>query len=216
MTRPYEEPDALRRISEAIRQLLAERDPPVVVALDGGSGAGKSTLAALLAEEFNLAWIHVDDFFDASIPDTSWDGFSLPMRARRVFEWDRLRFDVIQPLLEGRQARWRSFDFQAGQRPDGTYPMRDDLFTCDPADVILLDGAYTAGPWLEDVVTLSILLDVAVSIRHRRLEERGEDADFLRAWHRRWDRVEEHYLTEIKPEDSFDLVVRNDQPRETA
>jgi uridine kinase len=76
----------------------------------------------------------------------------------------------------------------------------------EPATVILIEGAYSAGPALADLVDLAILVDVPVEERHARLRGR-EDAAFLARWHGRWDEVEAHYFREVRPRGSFDLVI---------
>ena len=124
-----------------------------------------------------------------------------------MFDWRRLRESVIEPLLAGSPARWYAFDFESGLRPDGTYGTQTDPIERKPADVILLEGAYTACPELADLVDLTILVDVPIEERHARLEAR-EDKDFLEEWHRRWDPVESHYYTQVRPRSSFDLVVK--------
>ncbi|MGC9523859.1 MAG: uridine kinase family protein [Anaerolineae bacterium] len=191
----------------AIETLLSQREAPVVVALDGGSGAGKSTLAAAIAAAFDTALIPLDDFFAAGIPDARWDTFTTEEKLARAFDWDRVRREALEPLLEGRPARWHAFDFAAGLRPDGTYGMEETAKERAPADVILLEGAYAAGPALADLVDLTILVDVPLAVRYARLEDR-EDPDFLAAWHARWDDVEAHYFTHVRPPRTFDLVVK--------
>jgi para-aminobenzoate synthetase len=197
---------ACRAIVDAIRGLHATLRRPILVALDGGSGAGKSTLAALIADKIDATVVPLDDFFAADIPDAEWDARSVAERARDVFDWRRVRGDALEPLLAGRPARWHAFDFEAGQRPDGTYGMRTDFVERAPARVILLDGAYSAGPALADLVDLAVLVDVPVDERHARLAAR-EEKGFLAQWHARWDVVEEYYLTRVRSRDSFDLVV---------
>ena len=95
-------------------------------------------------------------------------------------------------------------------RPDGTYSMSSKLTSCDPASVIILEGAYSTGPELGDFINLSVLVDVPVEVCHRRLAAR-ESADFLCSWHARWDAVEEHYFTLVRPKVSFDLIVANEE-----
>ncbi len=190
-----------------IRRLLSTQEGPILVALDGGSGAGKSTLAPLIENQFDTVLIPLDDFFSADIPDKQWDKFGVEERLGRVFDWNRLRHQAIEPLLEGKPARWQAFDFESGLRPDGTYGMQDEIIERQPADIILLEGAYSAGPELADLVDLSILVDAPVEKRHARLAAR-EDKDFLEVWHRRWDAVERYYFNQVRPKGSFDLVVR--------
>jgi uridine kinase len=202
-----EEIAAYREVLAKIRRLLAKRPSPLVVALDGGSGAGKSTLALLIESELDMALIPLDDFFSADIPDSQWDEFSIGERLNRVFDWGALRENAIEPLLAGKIAKWHPFDFQSGLRPDGTYGMKVDPVERSPADVILVEGAYSNHPALDDLVDLAILIDVPVEERHARLEAR-EDKDFLAKWHERWDEVERYYFNRVRPRDSFDLVVK--------
>jgi para-aminobenzoate synthetase len=199
-----------QRIANAIQQRQPSLQRPLLVALDGGSGAGKSTLAGMLVRELHATHIPLDDFFSAHISDSEWDAMPVPQRAQTVFDWPRVRQQALKPLLCGRPARWHPFDFEAGQRPDGTYRLRIDPETRDPAAVILLDGAYSAGPQLADLVDLSVLVDVPLPIRHARLAAREAPA-FLAQWHARWDAVEAYYFTVLRPRTSFDLVVKPDR-----
>jgi uridine kinase len=200
-------PAACREVIAAIRRLLSIQQAPILVAVDGGSGAGKSTLASLIENELDTALIPLDDFFSADIPDSQWDEFTVEERLKRVFDWNRLRDHAIAPLLDGKPASWQAFDFESGLRPDGTYGMQEDTIEREPADVILLEGAYSAGPELADLVDLAILVDVPDEERHARLKAR-EDKVFLEKWHARWDAVESYYLTQVRPKSHFDLVVR--------
>ena len=195
------------RVVVEIKRLLSGRRGPVVVALDGGSGAGKSTLASLIEGQVDTSTIPLDDFFAADIPDPQWDTFSVEEKLEQVFDWRRLREDVLVPLLAGKPARWYAFDFESGLRADGTYGMKTEPTERAPAAVIAIEGAYSAGPALADVIDLAILLDVPVEERHARLEAR-EEGEFLRKWHGRWDPVEAYYFSVVRPKDSFDLVVR--------
>jgi uridine kinase len=203
---PSELKTAANTIVAAIRQLMIDRATPILVALDGGSGAGKSTLALLIVEELGAALIQSDDFFAAEITDAEWDARSPKERARDVIDWRRLRVEALEPLRAGKPAKWHAFDFDAGVRPDGTYAMRSDYVERQPSAVIVLDGAYSTQPALADLIDLSVLVDVPIAVRHRRLAVR-EDRDFMAAWHARWDVAEEYYFTHVRPKSAFDLVV---------
>ena len=208
--------EACNQILAEIRRLTANHRIPIAVALDGRSGAGKSTLAGMIEKTTDAVVIPVDDFFAADIPDAGWDARSVEERARDVFDWRRLRVEALEPLLAGRPARWHAFDFEAGARPDGTYSMRADTVEREPAAVILLDGAYTAGPQLADLADLMVLVEVPPDERHARLLAR-EKEEFLDQWHARWDAVEEYYFTRVRPRTSYDLVVttsRRSAPRD--
>ena len=102
--------------------------------------------------------------------------------------------------------KWHPFDFAGGVRPDGTYAMRSDFVEREPALVIVLEGAYSTGCALADLIDLTVLVDAPREVRHERVQAR-EEQEFLAAWHTRWDAAEEVYFTKIRPRSSFDLVV---------
>ena len=197
---------ACQSITSVIRNLLTQKKP-IVVALDGGSGAGKSTLASLIAAEFETSLIPLDDFFSAQIPDDHWDTFSVEEKLINVFDWKRLRNQVLKPLLAGKNAQWNAFDFET-KNSDGSYQMQTDYRERLPADVILIDGAYSASPPIADLIDLKILVEVPIDERHQRLELRENDKNFLAKWHQRWDEAETHYFTHRRAQSSFDVIVR--------
>jgi len=198
-----------RQIIERLQNLWSRKQGPIVIALDGGSGAGKSTLASIIKDELDIALIPLDDFFSAHIPDSEWDKFTVEEKLKYVFDWNRLRHHAIEPLLVGRPARWRAFDFQSGLRADGTYGMEVEPKELKPANVILIEGAYSASPELADLVDLTILVDMPVEERHARPEAR-EAEDFLKKWHQRWDEVEAYYFSQVSEKNSFDIVIELD------
>ena len=189
-----------------ISDLVERMQPPIIIALDGGSGSGKSTLASMIADEIGAVVIPLDDFFAGSIPSSAWYEFSAEEKLFRVFEWERLRENVLFPLKNGLPAKWFAFDFESGLRPDGTYGLEHEPKMPMPADVILLEGAYSSSPELSDLVDYSVLLNVPVDVRHARLANR-QDEEFSRGWHQLWDEVEELYFSRLKSHDSFDLVL---------
>ena len=195
-----------QQIVERLQNLWSRKQRPIVIALDGGSGAGKSTLTSIIKDELDTALIPLDDFFSADIPDSKWDKFTVEEKLKYVFDWSRLRNHAILPLMKGQPAKWHAFDFQSGLRADGTYGMEKEPKKLKPANVILIEGAYSASPALADLIDLSILVDLPVKERYIRLEAR-EDHDFLEKWHQRWDEAETYYFNQVRPKSSFDVVV---------
>ena len=196
----------VKHVIDVIQKRLATHDRPIVVAIDGGSGSGKSSLAALIQNPMDVALIPLDDFFSAHIPDQQWDPFTPEEKLEHVFDWKRLRQQVIEPLLRGETARWQAFDFIAGPQPDGTYPMQNEYKHLKPAPVILIEGAYSASPPLADLIDLAVLVDVPTEVRHARLVDREAHA-FLSRWHALWDPVEDHYFNHVRPKETFDIVI---------
>ena len=198
---------ACSTVVKAVARLAPSVQAPVVVGIDGRSGAGKSTLASRVAHEVKAAVVRMDDFFAASIRDTEWDSMTVEERAERVFDWSRLRSEAIRPLLAGRAAHWHPFDFDAGPRADGTYGIKTIKVEVHPAPVILLDGAYSCGRQLSDLVSLRVLAELPDAERRSRLMRR-EEPEFLKLWGARWDGVEEFYFSLVRPSSCFDVIAR--------
>ena len=197
---------ASTRVVDAIVLRSAAANAPLVVSLDGRSGAGKSTLASLVAEKTGAVVLPVDEFYSAHISDAEWDRMTVQERWSKVFNWARLRSEAVVPLLSGRLARWHPIDFEAGPDGQGKYEMKAEPTRAEPAPVILLDGVYSSGPQMADLMDLSILVETPNEQRLARLAQR-EDQEFLAQWHARWDAVEEFYFTSVRPRESFDIIV---------
>jgi uridine kinase len=197
--------------SKIINRILSLRktgNKPMLIAIDGGSGSGKSSIAKIIAEQLNATLIVTDDFYAAEITNEGWAGRSYKERASDAINWQSLRSNVLEPLIHGMPARWNSFDFNAGIRPDGTYGINSEATNYLPNDIIILEGAYSARPELSDLIHLKILVDVPVKIRHKRLRQREEN-EFLAGWHERWDEAEQYYFREVRPASGFDMVIKN-------
>ncbi len=115
---------ALDKVVSTIRacSVSAQR---LVVAIDGRSGSGKSTVALALARDIGAAIVPCDDFFAANVSNVEWDALTPEQRVAEAIDWRRLRREAIEPLRAGRPALWYAFDFQAGPRIDGTYPLQE-------------------------------------------------------------------------------------------
>jgi uridine kinase len=165
---------AVHEIVQQVQRRQLEKSKPLLIAIDGGSGSGKSTVASAAAEKLGAALVLGDDFFAAHITDQGWAQRDFKARAADSIDWQRLRREALEPLLAGKRARWHPFDFQSSVRSDGTYRMLAESVECAPADVIVLDGAYSARPELSDLIDLSVLSDAPVALRHERLRTREE------------------------------------------
>jgi uridine kinase len=199
---------AVNTVVAMIRALTVSAQP-VVVAIDGRSGAGKSTVAQAIARVISVVIVSSDDFFAAAVTNAEWDRRTPEHRAADAIDWRRLKREALEPLRRSRSARWYAFDFLAGPRPDGTYPLQTTPTEVAPKPVVLLEGAYSSRPELADVLDLRVLVEAASSTREARLAAR-EASDFLRQWHARWDPAEEYYFRHVRPASEFDVVVQTD------
>lgn len=192
--------NAEKAIIEEINRKLRVRTEPLLVALDGRSGVGKSTIAKRVGEAIGAVVIDSDKFYSGG-NDTYWDSRTIEQKVSEVIDWKRLRKEALEPLLAREPATYYPFDFKTwkGQSEEAT--------TLVPANVIILDGAYSARPELSDLIGLSVLIKLKDnSMRHQRLIER-EGEEYMTNWHARWDKAEDYYFNKVKPESSFDLKV---------
>ena len=196
------------KIVDRIRSLKRLDNRPLLIAIDGASGSGKSSIAEIVVQTLDATLIVTDDFFAADIDDQGWLNRSSIERAADAINWESLRNEVLEPLLHRIPARWNSFDFEAGGRPDGTYAIKQDYINYRPGDIIVLEGAYSTRPELADLIDLKILVDVPVEVRHRRLMER-EDKEFLAKWHATWDEAEQYYFQHVRNISTFDMIIEN-------
>jgi uridine kinase len=171
----------------------------MVVALDGRSGAGKSTLARALGEARDGDVLVADDFWVGG-EDGEWAARTPKERADGAIDWKRLRREVLEPLRAGRPAVWHPFDWKAGH---GLAATTQEL---QPGRLVILDGAYSCRWELSDLVGLTVLVEAPEDERRRRLERR-EGPEVMPRWHLLWDDAERYYFTEVRPRQSFDLVV---------
>jgi uridine kinase len=198
-------------LAALVRERLADGGRPVVVAIDGRSGTGKSTLAARLAAELGsgpdpvgVAIIEGDDFY-AGGTATAWDRRSASEKADHVVDRRRERA-VLEALRAWGVATWHPFDWDSDRWDQDPPPFADRPRTVEAAPVMILEGAYSCHPDLQDLVDLQVLLVLPDDLRRARLFAReGDDHD--PGWDARWSEAEEHYFGTVMPPDRFDAVL---------
>ena len=194
---------AIEDVLSAIeRRRGADRRQPLVVAIDGPSCAGKSILATALRLRTSATLIEGDDFYGTDLPSRTAmerEAMSDAEVAAAVIDWRRLRDQALSPLAAGRPARFQPYDWSAD---DGSLAAERVL---RPADLIIVEGVYSARPELADLVDLAIHLDVDPELRIRRYAERGNDPE----WTRLWERAEAYYFARVRPPESFDLRLQS-------
>ena len=187
-------------VAEVIERVRAAMTDVFVVAIDGRSGTGKSTLAAGVAAALSSCLVIDGDDFYAGGRAEEWDARSATANADLVIDWRRQR-PVLAALRERRTVDWHPYDWDAF---DGR--LSTDPIVAEPADVVILEGAYSARPELDDLVDVRVLLVVPEAERHRRLVAR-EGEEYRDDWFDRWDAAEQHYFGTIRPPETFDLVI---------
>jgi len=186
---------AAEQMITALAGWPAARSGVLVVAIDGHGTAGKSTVAGRVAGLTGAALVHTDDFFH---------GQPVPPRRQplhRYYDWRRIRAQALEPLRARHTAAFRRFDWNRGAGLDG-------LVTVAPANLILLEGVFSAAPELSDLVDRSVFVDTPEPERLRRLRAQVTPED----WDADWLASEQSYFRLIRPVASFDLIVSGTDP----
>lgn len=157
--------------------VVGRRHATLLVGVDGSAGAGKSTLAATLSNSI----VPTDDFITAP-----WEWY----------DFDRLRAQVLDPLLRDECARYQRFDWNQSKL--------DDWRTLEPGGVVVVEGVGALELRLRDAYDYSIWVETPRDVCLRRgLERDGGDA--LPLWEA-WFAREERYWAEQAPRASADIV----------
>ena len=172
-------------------QAAPGRPEVFVLAIDGHGGSGKTTIATEVAGLTGAALVHTDDFFAESAPAP---GIQWPMTS--YYDWRRLREQALLPLRARRRASFRPVTWDIGGAPAG-------VVTVDPADLIVVEGVFSAAPELADQVDRAVFIDTPEPERLRRVRGRIAPED----WDEDWLRAEQAYFRLVRPPASFDLVL---------
>jgi uridine kinase len=149
-----------------------------LVGIDGAGGAGKSTLAATMSDKI----VSTDDFVTAP---WGW------------YDFERLRREVIDPLLRGEPARYQRMDWTDGELKD--------WHVVEPGGVVVIEGVAALDVRLRDAYDHRIWVETPREICFRRgLERDGEDA--LPLWEV-WAEKERRYWEEQRPREAADEIV---------
>ncbi|NDV02037.1 uridine kinase family protein [Pseudoroseicyclus tamaricis] len=173
---------------------LRARPRPLRIAVDGRSGSGKSTFAKLLAKDLGATLIEGDDFY---IGGTALRDEPPEALAASCIDWRRQR-DVLDTLTAGRTGRFRPFDWAAFDGSSGPETL------VPPAEIIILEGVYSARHELADLIDAALLVTTAPATREARLLAREGE---ITAWERQWHRAEEWYFAHAAPPERFDHII---------
>ena len=179
------------RTADLLRHAPARAGRCRVLALEGRSGAGKTALAEALAARLRCPVVHMDDLYPG------WEG--LEAVAPLVREW------VLEPLAEGRNPRWRRWDWETGDwAPDDA----GGWDGAEVADTLVIEGCGCGAEELRPFLSLLVWVDAPEEVRHRRLNARW-DAELYAPWRPMWAAQEESFAARHEPRKHADLVLDN-------
>jgi uridine kinase len=150
----------------------------VLVGVGGHGGAGKTTLARSIAD---AQVVSTDEF---------WQG--------EGFDLERLHREVLEPLLDGRVARFASFDWAARA-------MRGERAVA-PTGVIVVEGVCALHRRLREAYDVRVWVDAPRALRLERGVARDGEAART-TWETVWMPSEERYVAEDDPIPSAHVVV---------
>lgn len=129
--------------------------PTRLVAVDGPGGAGKSTYAERLATAAGGApVVHTDDFASADNP-IDW--------------WPRLLAEVVEPLVAGREAHFRRYDWVTRALAE--------VITVAPAPIVIIEGVSSGRAEWAEHLSFVVWIETPRELRLARgLERDGPDA----------------------------------------
>lgn len=168
---------------------------PLMVAIDGMSAAGKSTLAGRVVEELADAELIQGDDFYRVMDDRERFALSPEDGYRQDFDWQRLRHEVLEPIREGKPARFQRYDWSTGKLGEWA--------EARAAPVVILEGVYASRPELRVLFDLVVWVETSTATRASRQAERDDTPE----WVDRWDAAEHHYIDRFAPATLADLVV---------
>lgn len=167
-----------------------------LIAIDGHSAAGKSTLARTLRDALeDVQVVYGDDFYRV-MPEMERFRLDAPAGYRRYYDWERLKRQVLVPLINGQTAHYWAYNWETGALGDWK--------AVQPYGAVIVEGVFSARPELRGYYDAVFLVETGGETRAQRQRERGDAAD---AWLERWDAAERFYMQTCNPHAYADLVI---------
>ena len=184
--------EIFKPLFEAIE--AAENNGNLIIAIDGGSAAGKTSIAEVLKEKYGCTVFHADDFFLRTEQRT-------PQRLSEPggnMDRERLKAEVLEALKKGEPVCYRPFSCQS-------MSLMDEV-RVEPNAVVVVEGAYSMHPELEEFYGLKVFLDVDPELQKCRILKRNEGKK-AEMFFSRWIPMEQRYFEELKVKERCDIVI---------
>jgi uridine kinase len=177
---------------------LKDKVPTPIILIDGRAAAGKTRLANQLAEAVFQAdkqlpkIIRMDDLYPG------WEG----LREGSHY----LTQQILTPLSLGKAASWQIWDWELGERGNGSEP-GNGWREFDGGNLLIIEGCGALSRQAAELTQLSVWVEVVSAIRKERFSNRDDNAfdGFWGIWAAQED---EFYQTESSPK-LADYLVAN-------
>jgi uridine kinase len=178
------ENEDLDRLASAIREKYPTDRRTRIVAIDGFGGSGKTELARRIAMRLDeAAIVHTDDFARPGV---------------RGWEWDRMRGQVLVPLMSDQPGRYRRYDWEADRLAE--------WHDVPVGGTVIVEGVSSMRDELGKYWDLGVWVAAPYELRLKRGVER--DGEHMRAqWTDVWMRQEQEYFNAQRPDKKADLIM---------
>jgi hypothetical protein len=174
----------IQRYADLARRILARPcERSRLIAVDGPGGAGKTYFAERLAAALANAPIVQTDDFATGEPGDDW--------------WPKLQSQVIEPLVDGRPARYQRYDWNRRRFTEWC--------EVQPSPAVIIEGVSSARRAAAGVLELAVWVQAPRATRLAR----GLDRDGLgarAAWERWMAEEDVHFLSDMTIDRSEILV----------
>jgi uridine kinase len=181
----------LDQIVETIKKIKKQR---VLIAIEGFGGAGKTTFADTLAKYLRDAYVvHMDDFIvKERIEEVSWDN--------GVFDRERLKNQVLEPLKHGREVRFQKLLWEA--------EMLSDAVEIPNVRYVIVEGISSYHPDIATYYDIKIWIHAPIEVAGARGQKRDQGNENKLKWGI-WANNDRIYQEKYHPERQADFVVDN-------
>ncbi len=186
--------DRIRQDIEHLLEAKKSTQEPVIVAIDGRCGSGKTTLGEKLAEIYQCALFHMDDFYLRAEQRT-------PERLNAPggnVDYERFEEEILIPIRTGQPVILRRIIhglFQPGEPEE-----------IQTTPLIIVEGAYSNHPNLRKYYDYKIFMTIDRESQSQRILKRnGEEKHKM--FLARWIPMEENYIKTLRISEEFDLIL---------
>lgn len=173
---------------------LLEARSRVIVAVDGNCCAGKTTLAERLRTRLNATVFHMDDFFLQPQMRTA-ERLNTP---GGNVDAERFLREVLQPLSRGEAVSYARYDCKEDRLLEPQ--------TVEPAQVCIVEGAYSLHPLLASYYDLKVFCRIDPALQLERIRKRNGSAQ-VPVFQNRWIPLENAYFAEYSIGRRCDFVI---------
>jgi uridine kinase len=190
-------PDSMVRGACSLIDARKKEGTRLFIAIDGGAGAGKSMLArGIQAQRESVSILRTDDFF-RPLNEYPIANLALEKLYELYFQWERMRDEALIPLRRGATATYQRYDWSTDRLLEWA--------TIKPTEIVLVEGVYSSRPQLRPMLDATIFVEAPRVERIRRIKSRNPNEPTN--WLTPWLSAEDYYQTQIRPQDTADLIL---------